>query len=126
MVGCICASYLGNTRMCYGGKASRQWQCDVLSNTLLGNLASCQPYGCHFVMHHLPKHCFRPPSFGLIWNDNAPRHKTKMVQEWFKEHNKEFEVLTDSQILQTAVQLSSCGMYWTNKSDPCTAQICNL
>ncbi|KAK3512371.1 hypothetical protein QTP70_007358, partial [Hemibagrus guttatus] len=26
--------------------------------------------------------------------DNAPCHKTEMVQEWFDEHNNQFEVLT--------------------------------
>ena len=31
---------------------------------------------------------------GLFQQDNAPCHKAKMVQEWFEEHNNEFEVLT--------------------------------
>ncbi|KAK3557213.1 hypothetical protein QTP70_026124, partial [Hemibagrus guttatus] len=36
--------------------------------------------------------------FYITWmagcQDNAPCHKAKMVQEWFDEHNNEFEVLT--------------------------------
>ena len=31
---------------------------------------------------------------GLFQQDNMPRHKAKMVQEWFEKHNKEFKVLT--------------------------------
>ncbi|KAK3559176.1 hypothetical protein QTP86_005072 [Hemibagrus guttatus] len=34
-----------------------------------------------------------PDGYGLFWQDNALCHKAKMVQEWFNEHNKEFEVL---------------------------------
>lgn len=33
-------------------------------------------------------------SSGLFEQDNAPCHTAKMVQEWFEEHNNEFEVLT--------------------------------
>lgn len=29
-----------------------------------------------------------------IQQDNASCHKVKMVQQWFEEQNKEFEVLT--------------------------------
>ena len=29
---------------------------------------------------------------GLFQQDNAPCHKAKMVQEWFEEHNNQFEV----------------------------------
>ena len=35
-----------------------------------------------------------PGGCGLFQQDNAPCHKAKMVQEWFEEHNNEFEVLT--------------------------------
>ncbi|KAK3515693.1 hypothetical protein QTP70_028532 [Hemibagrus guttatus] len=35
-----------------------------------------------------------PDGCGLFQQDNAPCHKAKMVQEWFDEHNNEFEVLT--------------------------------
>ena len=35
-----------------------------------------------------------PGGCGLFQQDNAPYHKAKMVQEWFEEHNNEFEVLT--------------------------------
>ncbi|KAK3562392.1 hypothetical protein QTP86_033531, partial [Hemibagrus guttatus] len=35
-----------------------------------------------------------PDGFGLFQQDNAPCHKTKMFQEWFDEHNNEFEMLT--------------------------------
>ena len=31
---------------------------------------------------------------GLDQQDNVPYHKAKMVQDWFEEHNHEFEVLT--------------------------------
>ncbi|KAK3570549.1 hypothetical protein QTP86_022085 [Hemibagrus guttatus] len=40
-------------------------------------------------------HCFGEPVFrdscGLFQQDNAQFHKAKMVQEWFNEHNNEFE-----------------------------------
>jgi len=71
-----------------------------LGNVLLGNLGSCHPCGCYFDTYHLPKHCCRPctPFHGksgcdLFHQDNAPCHKAKMLQEWFEEHNIEFEVL---------------------------------
>ncbi|KAK3543439.1 hypothetical protein QTP70_020917, partial [Hemibagrus guttatus] len=91
------------TRMHYGNKASWRRQC--LGNVLLGNLGSCHPCGCYFDPYHLPKRCYRPclPPFmetvfpdgcGLFQQDNAPCHKAKMLQEWFDEHNNEFEVLT--------------------------------
>ncbi|KAK3561066.1 hypothetical protein QTP86_026371 [Hemibagrus guttatus] len=35
-----------------------------------------------------------PDGCGLLQQDNAPCHSTKMGQEWFDEHNNEFEVLT--------------------------------
>ena len=35
-----------------------------------------------------------PGGSGLFQQDNVPCHKAKMVQEWFEEHNNEFEVLT--------------------------------
>ncbi|KAK3549732.1 hypothetical protein QTP86_007743 [Hemibagrus guttatus] len=35
-----------------------------------------------------------PDGCGLFQQDNAPCHKANMVQEWFDEHNNEFEVLT--------------------------------
>ncbi|KAK3562823.1 hypothetical protein QTP86_010397 [Hemibagrus guttatus] len=35
-----------------------------------------------------------PDVCGLFQQDNAPCHKAKMLQEWFDEHNNEFEVLT--------------------------------
>ena len=35
-----------------------------------------------------------PDGCGLFQQDNAPFHKAKKVQEWFEEHNNEFEVLT--------------------------------
>ncbi|KAK3535233.1 hypothetical protein QTP70_005025 [Hemibagrus guttatus] len=35
-----------------------------------------------------------PDGCGLFQQDNAPCHKAKMVQEWFDEHNNQFEVLT--------------------------------
>ncbi|KAK3570978.1 hypothetical protein QTP86_031835, partial [Hemibagrus guttatus] len=34
-----------------------------------------------------------PDGCGLFQQDNAPCHEAKMVQEWFDEHNNEFEVL---------------------------------
>ncbi|KAK3518097.1 hypothetical protein QTP70_033324, partial [Hemibagrus guttatus] len=80
MDGCACASLTWGThgtRMHYGKKASRQRQCHALGNVLLGNLGSCHPCGCYFDTRIMPL-C----------------HKAEMVQEWFDEHNKEFEVLT--------------------------------
>ena len=35
-----------------------------------------------------------PDVCGLFQQDNALCHKAKMAQEWFKEHNSTFEVLT--------------------------------
>ncbi|KAK3537400.1 hypothetical protein QTP70_008852 [Hemibagrus guttatus] len=35
-----------------------------------------------------------PDGCGLFQQDNASCHKTKMVQEWFDEHNNEFEMST--------------------------------
>lgn len=35
-----------------------------------------------------------PDGSGLFQQDNAPCHKAGMVQEWFEEHNSEFEMLT--------------------------------
>ena len=35
-----------------------------------------------------------PDGCGFFQQDNAPCHKAKMFQEWFEEHNNEFEVLT--------------------------------
>ncbi|KAE8297395.1 Transposable element Tcb1 transposase Transposable element Barney transposase [Larimichthys crocea] len=35
-----------------------------------------------------------PDGSGLFQQENAPYHKAKVVQEWFEEHNNEFEVLT--------------------------------
>ncbi|KAK3505544.1 hypothetical protein QTP70_020619, partial [Hemibagrus guttatus] len=54
---------------------------------------------------HLPKHCCRPctpfkgetlfpDGCGLFQQDNAPCHKAEMVQEWFDDHNNQFEELT--------------------------------
>ena len=34
-----------------------------------------------------------PDGSGLFQQDNAPCHTTKIVQEWFEEHDKEFKVL---------------------------------
>ena len=105
MAGCVCLSLtLGThgTRMHYGKKASWRRQCDAFGNVLLGNLGSCHPCGCYSDMYHLPKHCCRPcfmetvfpDGCGLVQQDNTPCHKAKLVQEWFEEHNNEFEVLT--------------------------------
>jgi len=91
------------TRMLYGKKASRRRQCDALGNVLLGNLGSCHSCGCYFDTTHLNivadhTHPFMetvfPGGCGLFQQDNAFCHKAKMVQEWFEEHNNEFEVLT--------------------------------
>ena len=64
-------------------------------------LVSSHSCGCYFDMYHLPKHCCRPcaPFHGngipwWHWQDNAPWHKAKMVQECFEEHINEFNVLT--------------------------------
>ncbi|KAK3519523.1 hypothetical protein QTP70_033853, partial [Hemibagrus guttatus] len=35
-----------------------------------------------------------PDGCGLFQQDNAPCHKAKIIQEWFDEHNNEFDVLT--------------------------------
>ncbi|KAK3516869.1 hypothetical protein QTP70_027070, partial [Hemibagrus guttatus] len=35
-----------------------------------------------------------PDGCGLFQQDNAPCHKAEMVQEWFDDHNNQFEVLT--------------------------------
>ncbi|KAK3522147.1 hypothetical protein QTP70_026962 [Hemibagrus guttatus] len=35
-----------------------------------------------------------PDGCDLLQQDNAPCHKAEMVQEWFDEHNNQFEVLT--------------------------------
>ncbi|KAK3560178.1 hypothetical protein QTP86_034671 [Hemibagrus guttatus] len=37
----------------------------------------------HFLLHHMDGR-----------QDNAPCHKAKMVQEWFDDHNNQFEELT--------------------------------
>ncbi|KAK3564521.1 hypothetical protein QTP86_022875, partial [Hemibagrus guttatus] len=66
------------------GKLRRQSH--ALGNVLLGILGSCHPCGCYDDTYHLPKHCCRPCT---PFHGNA-----KTVQEWFDEHNNEFEVLT--------------------------------
>ena len=33
-----------------------------------------------------------PDGSGLFQQDNAPCHKTKMLQEWFEEHNNQFKL----------------------------------
>ncbi|KAK3541088.1 hypothetical protein QTP86_012747 [Hemibagrus guttatus] len=35
-----------------------------------------------------------PDGCGLFQQDNAPCHKAEMVQEWFDDHNNQFEELT--------------------------------
>ncbi|KAK3530022.1 hypothetical protein QTP86_009926 [Hemibagrus guttatus] len=35
-----------------------------------------------------------PDGCGLFQQDNAPCYKAEMVQEWFDDHNNQFEVLT--------------------------------
>ena len=104
MDGLMCASLTWGkhgTRMHYEKKACQRRQCDALGNVLLGNLGCCHPCGCYFDTYHLPKHCCRPfmgtvfhDGCGLFQHDNALCHKAKMVQEWFGEHNNNFEALT--------------------------------
>ena len=101
------------TLMHYGKMASRRRQCDALGNVLPGNLESCHPCGCYFDTYHLPKHCCRPlhpfmemvlpDGCGLFQQDNAQCHKSKMVQEWFGEHNNKLEVFSRSQSNQASV-----------------------
>ncbi|KAK3539724.1 hypothetical protein QTP70_012747 [Hemibagrus guttatus] len=43
---------------------------------------------------HLFMEAVFPDGCGLFQQDNAPCHKAKMLQEWFDEHNNQFEVLT--------------------------------
>ncbi|KAK3520557.1 hypothetical protein QTP70_026490 [Hemibagrus guttatus] len=97
--GRVCASLTWGThgtRMHYGKKVSQRRQCHALGNVLLGNLGSCHPCGCYFDTYHLPKHCCSPctPFHGNGIIHNAPCHKAKMMQEWFDDHNNEFEVMT--------------------------------
>lgn len=40
------------------------------------------------------------------------------VQKCFRKRNKTFQVFTGVHILQNSIQLSICGLCWTNKSDP--------
>ena len=35
-----------------------------------------------------------PDGCGLFQQDDAPCHKAKMVQEWFEQHNNDFDMLT--------------------------------
>lgn len=44
-----------------------------------------------------------PDVCGLCQCDNTACHKTKMVQEWFTEHNNRFEVLTSNVDLQSSI-----------------------
>jgi len=50
-----------------------------------------------------------PGGCGLFQQDNAPCHKAKMVQEWFEEHNNEFEVLTWPQFPRSQSNQASVG-----------------
>ncbi|KAK3553900.1 hypothetical protein QTP70_012922 [Hemibagrus guttatus] len=80
-------------------------QYHALGNVLLGNLGSCHIHVdvtltrttyLSIVADHV--HTFMetvfPDGCGLFQRDNAPCHKAKMLQEWFDEHNNEFEELT--------------------------------
>ena len=127
------------TRMNYRKMASRQRQCDALGNVLLENLGSCHPCGCYSDTYHLPKYCCRPctpfhgnniPPIAVASLSRIMRHKAKMTQEWFEEHNNEFEVMTwppnspdlspvehlwDVQHKQVAVHSLSTGQWvWQN------------
>jgi len=87
--------------MQYGKKASRRRQCDALGNVLLGpaiyvDVTLTRTTYLSIAADHV--HPFMETAFpggcGLFQQENAPCHKAKMVQEWFEEHNNEFEVLT--------------------------------
>ncbi|KAK3554553.1 hypothetical protein QTP70_025498, partial [Hemibagrus guttatus] len=65
MAGCVCVSYLGNT-----------WHQDALWEE--GEPAEAVS-------------CFGQCSARKAW-DNAPCHKAEMLQEWFDDHNNQFEV----------------------------------
>ncbi|KAK3563503.1 hypothetical protein QTP86_030370 [Hemibagrus guttatus] len=49
--------------------------------------------GSRFLLHHTDGRVL-PDGCGLFQQDKAPCHKAKMLQEWFDEHNNQFEVLT--------------------------------
>lgn len=59
---------------------------------------------------------------GLFQQQNAPCHKSAMVQEWFKKLNSEFKVLTWPPNSLDLADLNPIehllGTFWTNKCDP--------
>ncbi|KAK3554948.1 hypothetical protein QTP86_001871 [Hemibagrus guttatus] len=90
--------------MHYGKKASRQRQCYALGNVLLETLGVAIHVDVTLTrttyLNIVEDHVYPfletvfPDACGLFQQDNAPCHKAKMVQEWFDEHDNEFEVLT--------------------------------
>ncbi|KAG9350150.1 hypothetical protein JZ751_026503 [Albula glossodonta] len=61
MAGRACVAYLGNTRMHYGKKASRQRQCDALGNVLLGSRC-----GINTLPSHHTELASRPVTFPCL------------------------------------------------------------
>lgn len=76
------------------------WDHEVLKNVMLGNIEWCNLCRWLGVKYNIHKHFCRTGAHKLYSNgsgcfqqENAPCH-TKNGSKWFKEHNREFEVLT--------------------------------
>ncbi|KAK3520422.1 hypothetical protein QTP70_024176, partial [Hemibagrus guttatus] len=65
-----------------------------------------------------------PDACGLFQQDNAPCHKTKMVQEWFDEHLKDLLLTSWYQIPQYTfrdlVERQKCEKKWIINADGAT------
>ncbi|KAK3555028.1 hypothetical protein QTP86_005693 [Hemibagrus guttatus] len=107
MAECVCVSYLGNT-----WHQDALWEEGGLAEAVscFGQCSAGKPCGpavhvdvtvtrstyLSIAADHV--HSFMetlfPDGCGLFQQDNAPCHKAEMVQEWFDDHNNQFEVLT--------------------------------
>ena len=58
-----------------------------------------------------------PDGCGVFQHDNVRYHKAKIVQDWFEDHDNEFEVLRWPPYSRDLNPISICGMCWTIKSD---------
>jgi len=118
--GCVCCE---STRMQCGLTTSWWKKCDALSNVLLGNPGFGHSCGCKFDTCHLPKHCYIPSwqwcflvevaSFSRLMH---PSRLHTLFRNGLR--NKSTRCCSGLQIPQISIELSICGMCWTNKFDP--------
>lgn len=74
---------------------------------------------CYFDKNQLAgkAHRFIATAVASFSRYNVPCHIAIIVQLWFEKQNKEFkEFELTFQILLISIQLSICGVYWTNNS----------